>query len=206
MSSATFSTANPRIRGESWRGRLLEAAAELTRRDGWQSLTMSKLAAEVGVSRQTVYNELGSKTALAEAMVMRELTAFLAQVDAAFTAHPTDLVAAIEQAAYDVLTMARSNPLVRAILSSSHGADSDLLPLLTTQSTPILESARTIIEGHLNSYELGFDAQRLESLVDMVVRLVLSHVTTPGTTTPAETAFQIAWISAQVLRAGSPTQ
>ena len=44
-----------------WRERLLEEAAELTRAGGWQSITMAKLADRVGVSRQTVYNEIGTK-------------------------------------------------------------------------------------------------------------------------------------------------
>ena len=51
------------------------AAARFTAEHGWGALTMGKLADLVGVSRQTVYNELGGKPQLAEAMVMRELGA-----------------------------------------------------------------------------------------------------------------------------------
>ena len=40
---------------------------------GWASVTMGRLADAVGVSRQTVYNEIGTKPGLAEAMILREL-------------------------------------------------------------------------------------------------------------------------------------
>ena len=59
------------------RDRMLAAAARFTAEHGWGALTMGKLADLVGVSRQTVYNELGGKPQLAEAMVLRELELFL---------------------------------------------------------------------------------------------------------------------------------
>ena len=182
----------------SWRERLLEEAAELTRAGGWQAITMAKLADRVGVSRQTVYNEIGSKRQLAEAMIMHELEVFLRAVDAAFEAHPDDLVEAIREAAYRVLEMARTNPLLHAVLSASHGAESSLLPLLTTQAEPLIEAAHGLVRRHLDTYGHGLEAARIDPLVDMVIRLVLSHVTAPSTS-PRETADNIAWISARVL-------
>ena len=52
---------------------------------GLGGVMMGRLADRVGVSRQTVYNEIGSKQQLGEAMIMRELEVFLRNVDAAFT-------------------------------------------------------------------------------------------------------------------------
>jgi AcrR family transcriptional regulator len=182
----------------SWRDRLLAEASELTRQGGWQTLTMGKLADRVGVSRQTVYNEIGSKSQLAEAMVMRELEVFLRAVDRAFDENPDDLVDALREAARRVLDTARSNPLLHAVLSASHGAESDLLPLLTTQSAPLIEAARQLIAGHLTRYDVPLDDDELDAAVDMVVRLVLSHVTLPSDD-PASTADRIAWIARRVL-------
>src|SRR5215210_7157460 len=99
----------------SWRERLVAQAAELTRSGGWQAITMAKLADRVGVSRQTVYNEIGSKRQLAEAMIMHELEVFLRAVDAAFEEHPDDLSDAIREAATRVLEMAAGNPLLHAV-------------------------------------------------------------------------------------------
>src|SRR3954452_6720688 len=183
----------------SWRERLIGQAAELTRAGGWQAITMAKLADRVGVSRQTVYNEIGSKRQLAEAMIMHELEVFLQAVDAAFEQHPESLSEAIRAAATRVLEMARKNPLLHAVLSASHGAESALLPLLTTQVEPLLEAAHGLVRRHLDTYDHGLDEDRIDPLVDMVIRLVLSHVTAPSTS-PAETAENIAWIAARVLR------
>ena len=182
----------------SWRDRLIAQAAELTRSGGWQAITMAKLADRVGVSRQTVYNEIGSKRQLAEAMIMHELEVFLRAVDAAFEEHPDSLSDAIRAAATRVLEMARKNPLLHAVLSASHGAESALLPLLTTQVEPLLEAAHGLVRRHLDTYDHGLDEDRVDPLVDMVIRLVLSHVTAPSTS-PAETADNIAWIAERVL-------
>jgi len=182
------------------RDRLLTAATRFTAENGWGSLTMGKLADLVGVSRQTVYNEIGGKPQLAEAMVLRELELFLELVDSAFVDFPEDLVRAIEAAAFRVLDLARTDPLLHAILSNSQGADSELLPLLTTNSEPLLGAAGQMIREHVATYEVALEEHRVEVLIDMVVRLVLSHVMQP-TAEPAETAETIAWIAERVLSA-----
>ncbi|MBO9522790.1 MAG: TetR family transcriptional regulator [Nocardioidaceae bacterium] len=184
--------------GSTWRERLISTAAELTRSGGWQAITMAKLADRVGVSRQTVYNEIGSKQQLAEAMIMHELEIFLQGVDAAFNDNPDDLVAAIRAAAAGVLRDAGGNPLLHAVLSASHGAESQLLPLLTTHVEPIIDAAHGLIKGHLGSYDVRLPEDRVDALVDMVIRLVLSHVTAPADT-PEKTADDIAFIAARVL-------
>ena len=198
MSSAAATESSQR--SVTHRDRLLEAAARFTAEHGWGALTMGKLADLVGVSRQTVYNELGGKPQLAEAMVMRELDLFLDHVDSAFVEHPDDLVAAIEAAAFRVLDLARTDPLLHAILSSSQGADSELLPLLTTNSEGLLEAAGQVIRSHVSRYDVPLEEHRLEVLIDMVVRLVLSHVMQPAGD-PGETAETVAWIAARVLAA-----
>ena len=176
------------------------AAAGFTAEHGWGALTMGKLADLVGVSRQTVYNELGGKPQLAEAMVMRELELFLEVVDSAFLDHPDDLVEAIEAAAYRVLDQARTDPLLHAVLSSTQGADSELLPLLTTNAEPLLGAAGQMIREHVTTYDVPLEDDRLEVLIDMVVRLVLSHVMQPSGDA-AQTAETVAWIAQRVLSA-----
>lgn len=182
----------------SIREQLLIQAVDFTVTHGWSSLTMSKLADRVGVSRQTVYNELGNKAALAEAMVLRELEAFLRGVESAFDDNPDDLVAAIKAAAESALTRAVTNPLLHAVLTSFQGAESDLLPLLTTRSDVVLQAAGDLIRTRVTRYDIRLPAGRLERLVNMVVRLVLSHVMQPAGD-PRDTADDIAWIAGRVL-------
>ena len=47
---------------------------------------MAKIADRAGVSRQTVYNEFGTKQQMAEQLIMRELETFLAIVRERFEA------------------------------------------------------------------------------------------------------------------------
>ena len=136
--------------GRPHRDRLLAAATGFTAEHGWGALTMGKLADLVGVSRQTVYNELGGKPQLAEAMVMRELELFLDLRRLGLPRQPRrPRPGAIEAAAFRVLDEARTDPLLHAILSSSQGADSELLPLLTTNSEALLGAAGQMIREHV---------------------------------------------------------
>ena len=181
------------------RARVVDAAVRLTSDVGWSHVTMSRLADEVGVSRQTVYNEMGTKAGLAEAMVLRELERFLGVVTLAFDEHPADLVAAIGAAATGVLELAQDNRLLHAVVSATHGADTELLPLLTTNAESLLAAAKLVIAERLSPYGLTIEAARLEAAIDMVVRVVLSHVMQPSAS-PADTAADISWIADRVLR------
>ena len=181
------------------RQRLVAAAVEMTLAHGWSQVTMARIAAEVGVSRQTVYNEIGTKPALAEAMILAELDRFLSVVSDAFDRHPADLVAAIEDAARDVLVLAQGNDLLKAVVSATHGADTELLPLLTTHSESLLAAAKLVVAERVAPYDVGLDEPRLEAAIDMVVRVVLSHVMQP-TARPEATASDLAWIAQRVLR------
>jgi AcrR family transcriptional regulator len=150
--------------GSTTRERIVDAAVVLTSEVGWSQVTMAKLADRVGVSRQTVYNEIGTKPGLAEAMILRELERFLGVVQVAFDAHPDDIVGAIRSSARTVLEHAQDNHLLHAVVSATHGADTELLPLLTTHAESLLVAAKAVL------------AERIE------------------------TADDIAWIAARVLR------
>ena len=195
-----MSTLQPAPSAPSLRERVVRAAVEMTSEVGWSRVTMAGLADQVGVSRQTVYNEMGTKAGLAEAMILHELERFLGVVTAAFDAHPDDLVAAIETASRDVLTVARGNQLLHAVVSATHGADTDLLPLLTTHSHSLLTVAKAVILERIPPYDVPLAGERLEAAIDMIVRVVLSHVMQP-TASPERTARDLAWISARVLQA-----
>ena len=181
------------------RERIVEAAVALTTEVGWARVTMATIADRVGVSRQTVYNEVGTKPGLAEAMILHELDRFLGVVSEAFDHHPDDLVAAIREASRGVLVLAQDNLLLHAVVSATHGADTELLPLLTTHAESLLAAAKIVVADRIEPYELGMGDEHLEAAIDMVVRVVLSHVMQPSGP-PERTAADIAWISERVLR------
>jgi AcrR family transcriptional regulator len=179
---------------------VVAAAAELTLEVGWAGVTMAKLAERVGVSRQTVYNEVGSKPQLAEEMVLAELAKFLAVVDLAFDEQPDDLIEAIRSASRAVLELARRNALLQAVVSASYGAETELLPLLTSRNDALVMAATQTVQARVAAYRIAIDERHLDAAIDMVVRLVLSHVVHP-IGEPADTADDIAWISSRTLRA-----
>lgn len=159
---------------------------------------MGRLAEQVGVSRQTIHTEIGSKRQLAEEVVFAELQQFLTLVDDAFQSHPTDLTAAVRTACREVLRRAAESPLLHAIVSTSHGARHDLLPLLTTQSDTLIDTAKTVLRTRLSPRTRPVSDQHLSAVTDMVVRTILSHVMQPSAS-PEHTADTIAWVVHQLL-------
>jgi AcrR family transcriptional regulator len=180
------------------RDRLCDAAVGVITSEGWARVTMARLADEVGVSRQTVYNEIGTKADLAEAVVLRELDRFLAGVVRSFDENPTDLIQAIRDSARWVLRYAQDNALLHAVVSATHGADTELLPLLTTHAEPLLSGAKAVVRERIAGYRIELEPHRLDASIDMVVRLVLSHVMQPSAD-PTATADDIAWVAERVL-------
>ncbi|WP_240641521.1 TetR/AcrR family transcriptional regulator [Nocardioides ferulae] len=195
--SAAPSPAVPSAR--STRERIVDAAVRMTTEQGWAQVTMARVADEARVSRQTVYNEMGTKPGLAAAMVGAELQQFLAVVSDAFDRHPADLVAAIRDATRAVLEHAQGNSLLHAVVSATHGADTELLPLLTTNAGSLLETAKAVVRERLDGYDVGLGGAELDAAIDMVVRVVLSHVMQPSGA-PADTAADVAWVAERVLR------
>lgn len=160
--------------------RILAAAADLIEQGGWSGVTMTKVAALAGVSRQTVYNEFGTRPALARAIVMRELRAVLSTVQAAFGAHRGDAADAIRAAVLKVLEYADRNPLLRAALVGGPG--NELLAPLTSDSGLLLESAKTVVFDEIQSFGLRVSEVELRDGVDLIVRAVLSHMLQPSGT------------------------
>lgn len=195
----TIVSSRPLDQSTTMRERVIDSAVLLTAEVGWSAVTMARLADQVGVSRQTVYNEIGSKPRLAEAMILRELERFLGVVSEAFDEHPSDLVAAIGTASRRVLEHAQDNALLHAVVSATHGADTELLPLLTTHAESLLAAAKVVVTSRVTPYGIALSEAELDAAIDMVVRVVLSHVMQP-TDTPAKTADDIAWIAQRVLR------
>ncbi|MFF5647908.1 TetR/AcrR family transcriptional regulator [Streptomyces collinus] len=111
---------------------LLDAAYTALVRRPWSAVRMVDVAAAAGVSRQTLYNEFGSKDGLARALVRREADGYLAGVDRALAGYsePRDrLTATAEWTA----SAARDNILVRAMLT---GCWSERLPAPALAAVP----------------------------------------------------------------------
>lgn len=106
---------------------LLDAAGAALAGRPWSLVRMIDVAAVAGVSRQTLYNEFGTKDGLARALVRREADAYLAGVDRALRE------AGIEAVAEWTVTAAGSSALVRAVLTGCWGGR---LPALLPGGVP----------------------------------------------------------------------
>jgi AcrR family transcriptional regulator len=80
------------------RGRLLEAAGAVIRRDGAQSLTLDAVAAQAGVSKGGLLYHFGSKRELLDGVVERWLDEFQRDIDEAGGTFPIGYVRASDGA------------------------------------------------------------------------------------------------------------
>jgi AcrR family transcriptional regulator len=182
----------------SSRSRIIASAVRLTCADGWSKVTMGRLATDAGVSRQTVYNAVGSRQDLAEAMVLTESAKFVLKIVEGFDDHPDDLLSGVHAAVENTLAFALGNALLRAIISATHGADTELLPLLTTHSESLLGTVKTVVQDRADQYEIPLEPEQISAVIDIVVRTSMSHVMQPSAT-PRETADWITWLVARIL-------
>ncbi|MET7288286.1 TetR/AcrR family transcriptional regulator [Streptomyces sp. NPDC005573] len=111
---------------------LLDAARTALARLPWSAVRMVDVAASAGVSRQTLYNEFGSKDGLARALVRREADGYLAGVERALATH-TDARDALTATAEWMASAARGNALVRAMVT---GCWSERLPAPALSGVP----------------------------------------------------------------------
>ncbi|UQI47994.1 TetR/AcrR family transcriptional regulator [Streptomyces sp. HU2014] len=119
---------------------LLDAAFAALGSRPWSGVRMVDVAAAAGVSRQTLYNEFGSKDGLARALVRRETEAFLAGVVRALAGPGpgADAGARCAAGAVWILRTARVNPLVRAALTGCRG---DRVPAAAAPADPARRAA-----------------------------------------------------------------
>ncbi|RJQ87027.1 TetR family transcriptional regulator [Amycolatopsis panacis] len=160
----------------SLREALLDAAAELLPDHGHRALRMADVAARAGVSRQTVYNEFGSKAALTQAVALRTAAEFLDGIHLRFE-NAESLPAGIRDAVVYTIEHARENRLVAAALGTDAGED--LLPLLTSRGEPILTAAVELGTRHYLKLAPQLSAESAALLAETVVRLSLSHLVLP---------------------------
>ncbi|RCG19549.1 TetR/AcrR family transcriptional regulator [Streptomyces diacarni] len=110
---------------------LLEAAHAAVRTRPWSVVRMVDVAAAADVSRQTLYNEFGSKEGLGAALVSRLVENFLDGTGRAVTEAcrgGADPAACCAAAAHWVLRTARAEPIVHAALTGCWGPRIPLPP------------------------------------------------------------------------------
>lgn len=169
----------------------LRAVGELLLEGPWEKLSMAKVAARAGVSRQTLYNSFGDRTGLAEAYVLTETTAFLERVESQIRARSDDVAGALLAALSEFLHAAAEHPALRAI-ATGDGSAALLGALVTGPGSPVLGLAVDRLRALGADLWPDVPAADVAALAETVVRLAISTATQPlGATTESERHFAI---------------
>ncbi|WKG12171.1 TetR family transcriptional regulator [Nocardia sp. PE-7] len=163
------------------RDRMIDAARTMVVTEGWGAVNMSRVAKEVGISRPVLYKEIGTKQALAEALIERETGIYLAGIAETLAEHPADPLAGMTAAAEYTLRTAGDNTLIKAVLSARQNGDTALLPALVSDPEPVLGRAVAALTATVREqYEFAaMTDDELISIVEIMVRLTLSHLFQP---------------------------
>jgi AcrR family transcriptional regulator len=159
------------------RDSILDGMRELLLIRDWSSITLSDVAKAAGISRQTIYNEFGSRHGLAQGYALRLADRLVDQIDGAINDNVGDVYAAFLQGFRDFFTESAADPLVISLLTGT--SKPDLLQIITTDSAPIISrcSAR-LTESFMNSWVRASE-EDAGVLARAIVRLAMSYVSMP---------------------------
>ncbi|MEV0093511.1 TetR/AcrR family transcriptional regulator [Streptomyces sp. NPDC050738] len=176
---------------------LLDSALSALTGLSWSAVRMVDVASAAGVSRQTLYNEFGSKDGLARALVRREADVYLRGVDRALgetAAAPAERLAAVAEW---TVAAARAHPLVRALLTGCWGerlpaprtaARTSVSPVPAQRRADVglpgpAELLAVVRDRAVAALEAGRPKEESASIAyrcEVALRLALSHVVAPG--------------------------
>jgi len=159
------------------RDTLLDAARGLLEERPWAQITMGDVASAAGVSRQTLYNEFGSREQFAQTFVIHEGERFLAAVEETIERHLDDPSRALAAALELFLRSAAEDPLIRMLLSDD--GTGGMLPLITTQSGPVIGWATSRLAGTIRAGWPQTSEADATLLSEALVRLAISYATAP---------------------------
>jgi AcrR family transcriptional regulator len=146
---------------------------------------MSDVAAAAGVSRQTVYNEFGTRQALVQAYVTREIEALIGDVEDLVRGGSHDPHAALRAAFRLFLQLASDEPVVQIIVAGAEGGE--LIRMLTEVGRAVATTrvAQLIVEVWPQA-----PLPDAEMVAETLVRLAISHALLP-TADPDTTAAAV---------------
>ena len=146
--------------------RILDAALVEIAAHGSDGATMDGVARRAGVGRMTVFRRFGSKDALIDRLMLRELRAFLAEIDERLAA-VEDPGERVVEAFLACLRAGTEHPLMARMARLEPGLTMERLPL---EVGVAFVAARLRAEGVADA----------DAAADVLVRLAASYVLFPG--------------------------
>lgn len=159
------------------RDSILDGMRELLLTRDWAQITLSDVAEAAGISRQTIYNEFGSRQGLAQAYAMRLADGLVDQINDAIHGNVGDVYAAFLQGFRDFFAESAADPLVISLLTGT--SKPDLLQLITTDSAPIITHCSSRLTGSFMSSWVRCSEEDAGVLARAIVRLAMSYISMP---------------------------
>jgi AcrR family transcriptional regulator len=159
------------------RDSILDGMRQMLLSSDWSSITLSDVAKAAGISRQTIYNEFGSRQGLAQGYALRLADRLVDQIEDAIVGNIGDVYAAFLQGFRDFFAESAADPLVISLLTGT--TKPDLLQLITTDSAPIISRAsQRLTETFMHSW-VRCSEEDAGVLARAIVRLAMSYVSMP---------------------------
>ncbi|HUH70755.1 MAG TPA: TetR family transcriptional regulator [Mycobacterium sp.] len=159
------------------RDSVLDAMRDLLLTRDWSAITLSDVAHTAGTSRQTIYNEFGSRQGLAQGYALRLADRLVDTVHAALDANIGNIYEAFLQGFRSFFAESAADPLVISLLSGV--AKPDLLQIITTGSAPIITRASARLSLAFTQTWVATSDEDAGVLARAIVRLALSYVSMP---------------------------
>jgi AcrR family transcriptional regulator len=159
------------------RDSILDGMRDLLLTRDWSAVTLADVARAAGISRQTIYNEFGSRQGLAQAYALRLADRLVDEVDTAIRGNEGHMYAAFVQGFRRFFAASASDPLVISLLSGE--AKLDLLQLITTDSGPLLTHCSQRLTTSFAQSWVQAPEEDAGVLARAIVRLCMSYVSMP---------------------------
>ncbi|WP_024794026.1 TetR/AcrR family transcriptional regulator [Tomitella biformata] len=157
--------------------RIIDAAYALLSRHGLRRTTISDVVRESGVSRATLFRRFPSRSDLFSALMSREVTAFLSDLEQRLD-EIADPVDRLVETFVRFCEVAPLNPVLRRLVESDPDT---VLPHLTTNAEPILAFGRQFMMRELTRLtDFGYRLTASpEVCTDLITRISHSYLLLP---------------------------
>ncbi len=159
------------------RDSVLDAMRDLLLTRDWSAITLADVARATGISRQTIYNEFGSRQGLAQGYALRLADRLVDTIKDTVDANVGDIHTALLQGFREFFAESAADPLVISLLTGV--AKPDLLQLITTDSAPIITRASARLVSAFNQTWVAISDEDAGVIARAIVRLCLSYVSMP---------------------------
>ena len=159
------------------RDSILNGMRDLLGGRDWSSITLTDVAKAAGISRQTIYNEFGSRQGLAEGYALRLADRLVDAMDIAIEQNVGDIYLALVRGFQAFFAESASDPLVISLRTGV--AKPDLLQIVTTDSAPIINHCSGRLTATFEHSWVNAGHHDAGVLARAVVRLAMSYASMP---------------------------